>query len=471
MTGLRKTIAVCAAVMAMAPLPALAGPLPGNALDGDKQAWFYNKPGVSLEQYKQDMTYCRELAAKMTAGSTTAVSINPIAALVATAVVAAMDAAQDAGRRNAFADDCMVANVYRRFDIAGSAQRDFRTRLEGLDAVQLAAFVAAETPAEGVLGRVWVNSFQRSAPTEAVAPFRALHPGAIAHGPRSHTVAAARADKPFETAAGDAILVGSIRSATEALGNHSITLARIDPATGGGAMAPVGRRQRQAVPTFTLLQNASRADGRENVDTPRLHAFSVPPGHYALTGYIGGMQGVQMCLRTIAFEAKAGEVLHIGDWVSQSGEREVQTGAIVSTLLLVPNPNVVKVTSFAQLGLEGFNLESARAALAGAPAGSAERLAPAIWMNGAAYPCVPVAGAMAYASIYGFDLPGASPLNSLAVAVAAPAPDASPPVAAAAAVETPPPQAAAASEAPPQAPADQPAPPPPAAPTATPPGG
>ena len=349
--------------------PAAAGPLTASVLDSDDLAWFYNRPGVTVEEIGADQNACRGFAAMMLGAGAPSPGPYGLAGDVIGAIASA-------GLSVAYVDDCMMSKGYRRFDIADTRLRDFQTRFQALPAEQQLAYFSAETPPEGVLARRWSNTYWL--PREGDAAIQ----GARNFLPRAMTrdefnrVSQPGWVRPAEAnatpAAGEVLLVFTLRS------------------SGGNARFGLDRRTPDGEQAFTGRPNRANWPGIEprieDAQGPQAFVFAVPAGIYSLlyastTRY----NATTFCYGTIAIEAAAGQVIDLGDITIERG------GEVVDPL--APAPTI-------RMRIDQPPVTAERTALFGARAANAQAAA---YRNAFPRKC------QLFTRGYGFELPGAAP--------------------------------------------------------------
>lgn len=361
------------ALAALVSWPADAGPLASGGLDSDDAAWFYNRPGATLAQMNADHGECRVFGGRMMGSTRTAP--NPQYGLVGD-IIGAIAAA---GPAAALADDCMMSKGYRRYDVPNTRLRDFLRRYAQLPVETQALYAGAETPPEGILTRVWANDYwlaEDGAPLRADArSFTPVAPDVATFNqwgqPRRIRPAAGA---PAAPAGGDAIVFLTLRGPSS---RAFVMFDRRDPVTGLGSRAPVGGRER-----WPGFEASTEAEG----SVAQL-AFVIPAGVYALANVrTGRYDFTGFCLGTIAFEARAGEVIDLGEITVVPGDVVVDP--------LSPPPQ-------ARLRIVQPESDAVRAQALGAVA-FADRLQSAAYYNDFPRQC------QLFNRIYGIDMPGAA---------------------------------------------------------------
>jgi hypothetical protein len=214
-----------------------------------------------------------------------------------------------------------------------------------------------------------------------------------------------KAEERAEPAEGQAVVTATIRAAAKGHGSNTLIFARIDD-KGAWSTTPMGKKKRDRLPAFALgnmsFAMASR-ETKDNVDKPRRSTYVVPAGRYVLVAYeAAALRVTSFCLRSAAFEVKAGEAVDLGDFVSE----------IPAAQEPMKDPAVFKMQPLGRLAHSG-DLEIARAAL---PAGDPLKasLKPAEFVNGVNFACtttppgVNQVNGVDAPAIYGYDMPGAT---------------------------------------------------------------
>lgn len=342
-----------------------------SALDSDDMAWFYNREGESPERVAADQQECLNFGSGMYGGG----YVDPRYGLTGAVLMPIISA----GPTVAYADDCMMAKGYRRFNVPGRL-RQFQERLQAATPDILAAYAGASEPPEGVLSRVWVNTYWLPAGDEAA-------PGAEPRQftPRAMTLSEANrwgppdnirplsADAQVALEGDQALVVMTVRSPTGA----GLRFERSDPATGGAGIVRDGRRQRW--PSFDVRAGAEDT-------SPKRVMFAVPAGTYSLAAAWTWRwaNGTEFCLGTVAVQIEPGEIVDLGDF-------SLDRGAEVSALSTSPH---------VRLRIDQPALDAARLTLLGG-APLAERMRAARYVNKFPRQC------RLFNRGYGFDLPAA----------------------------------------------------------------
>jgi hypothetical protein len=367
-------IRTVAALMVLLCSTALAGPVSVSDVDGDDKGWFYNRPGVTLAEAAADWQACQDFAVAMTGTRPTGYGAGLFTDV--------LDAIEDVGQGRAFADDCMTALGYRRFDTHDPDIRAFETRVHSMTEAEQLALVSDEAPPEGTLARSWSNTLWTRDPSDELSlerrlPRRPFAPvGATAN---SEYVEPLDPHQPISLAADQALVLITLGWDSPSHSRPGINFARVNETSGLPDAVPWGRSGR---PTWVSIQAdvGRRARGAGAPWTTHL-AYVVPAGTYALMDAAASAGVFQLCLGTIAFTVEPGAVLDLGEVMIRPGSQE--SGTPFSLRFARPN------------------LESDRALLAGAP-DLAARLAAVQYRDEFTIACVP-----GYFPPYGIDLPGA----------------------------------------------------------------
>lgn len=363
-----KTIALVALIAPALLAEVCAQPTRHNYLDGDDLAWFYNRPGVTLEQYRSDDQYCANVAA-------TAVGGPPAAGTYGSGLAAdILSASLTPGWINGLHDNCMRVRGYRRFELRPGRQRDFvRELTQASDELRL-QYVSAITPPAGVFASEWRNEFLGSqtsvfaadlltpaAPTELLRRPEVFNQNFYYY--RGRTAEELTSGATLDPNKATVVLAMSTSERT-AFNRSLLLFLRTSPETG----AVPGANDH---PTFINL-----AEWDRDREPGRYQIFQVPPGRYALWRHTDASnKTADFCLRTTAFDVDAGDVVYAGRW-SLSGS---------------------------QLDVTMNDTEAAQQALALLAPDLGERMELATYHNGVRLPCG--AHTLQYFFQYGIDLP------------------------------------------------------------------
>lgn len=353
-------VALCAWIAAGA---ASAQPLALNGLDGGDKGWFYNRSGATASEAATDLAECRLFANQMR---------NPPNAFVPQRglVVELMAAALTAGFPHVYADDCMLARGYRRYDTENENIAAFQGRFAGMDEFAQTALAGAQQPVPGEPARAWDNSLWLPAESDPVviraerrllvAPGTGINPNPLQVQPLGDAAAVNLGDD-------HALLVVTLSASGFDRGRPTVVFARDNDQ---GFPDRVGAQRARRWPLVSVALRRADSDMRFT------RMFIVPAGRYALSG----VNGTQLCLGTIMFQAMPGDVLHLGDITMRAG------GSSVAPF---------------QLRIDSPDMAAARALLTRAPE-LAPRLRAVDYFNGFIHACQPPGWVS-----YGFDLPGA----------------------------------------------------------------
>jgi hypothetical protein len=379
-----RTIGAAAFLLAllMASGPA-AGPLRFDALNHEQKGWFYNRPNVTLEGAAQDIAACRQFASAMIA-ETQNVRIVPV--WIGT----------DARRYHVMVDTCMIGRGYRRYDTTDSSLAEFETRFGLMNAADRSALIGEEAPIEGTLARQWANSLWLHRSGDDLAP--SPRPPVAAWATLATSSSQFPIRRPLREGASVALRDG------EALLLITLRLD-VDPGMPAYLTRQAGYvsfvRESDSERPSWLHFSAEGRPGREQDPYPRTttRKFVVPAGTYALSA-AGAVVGPGLehsapgfCIGTVALRAEAGSILDLGEWVVRP--------------VAQAQSDVAPAARFG-LRVNMRSVEEGRALMSGYP-DLAARLAPAVYYNGYAAPCLQIT------DMYGFDIPGA-PLWSSSLA-------------------------------------------------------
>ncbi|UPT64107.1 MAG: hypothetical protein M0D54_06070 [Hyphomonadaceae bacterium JAD_PAG50586_4] len=350
--------------------PAHAGPLTASVLDSDDLAWFYNRPGASVEEVASAHNQCRGFGAMMVGGTATQPGPYGLAGDVIGAIASA-------GLAVAYVDDCMMSRGYRRFDIADTRLRDFQQRFSQLSLDQQAAYAGAETPPEGALARRWANTYWLASASDAPASTE----------PRNFTPHAVTVEVFNRWA--QPRWIDAAQSIATPGANEAIVVLRLR-SSAGRARLGFDRRTENGEAAFLEINGRQRWVGiepqmRSDAAEPQTISFVIPPGTYSL-GYFGTTRYdvSTFCYGTIAFNAAAGEVIDLGDFTIEHGGEAVDP--------LAPAPS-------ARMRIDQPAITPERASALGL---SAQYLSPATYTNNFPRMC------QLFSRAYGFELPGAA---------------------------------------------------------------
>lgn len=359
-----RVLAICAlAVLVQSSAYAQDAPIPDPA----ETALFYNRPGVTAAERDRVEAACREFAVEMLPRPTGPGEYGLVGAVI-TAVAQSRFEASFERQSQEYVDDCMIAQGYRRFQVAATSAERLQQRLSDRDASTQDEWAGGTSPPEGVLARAFTNSNWLPGPGDAaIAGMESVAPPQALAMTYSFGVGLPyRGQNPREEISlepTDAALVASIT--TTAPGDFSIALMAVDDAN--QPAISLGRRAR-----FFLA-------GHGNQTTTR--AFVVPAGRYVIVGVsyerLPRFTGRQFCLRTATFTLRAGETQYLGDFVMEiPDDREPDQFA-------GRRQGAFQAPRFR---INQAGLEVARAALSRAPQ-LASTLVPVSWSNGASFPC------------------------------------------------------------------------------------
>jgi hypothetical protein len=264
---------------------AAVGVAPAHAqfsLDGGKQAWFFNRPGVTAAEHKEDLRICGDFVAKMNKMKN---DIPPINQLLGELFV-------KPGYDNAAIAGCMHSMGYRRFDISGGKMKAFSTRLAAMTDQQLEDYVATETPPEGQLS-------QDNKMGPALAKPRMAEPMKLRGMPAMTNVA------EYDSAK-NAIVAVEFKDDLRFNAPLTLALAQLDAEKLELAKAADG-----FVPIYSVDNPKDKRKKTEAIT--KQGVFVVSPGTYILYGH-GVERLYASCLRTVAVQVRAGDVVDLGTW-------------------------------------------------------------------------------------------------------------------------------------------------------------
>lgn len=350
-------------------------------------AWFYNKIGATAAQRDFVLAECVEFSVQMTGQP----PVTLVPGLASDALIAIFGPDRDQAALE-YTDDCMVAENYRRFNVANIPLDAYGRAARKLDASALDALAGQEHPPEGELARQFGNDawLATSADGPVLDP-PAFSPSTIAG--LSHVImpSSARlyADGGFNTGKSKDIKPGP---------NDAVVVSAFRNTGGGMAGVTFAMTNQNGSPNRSAKSKGYLTHfGKDASDV--YSVFVAPAGRYVMAGVYSshGMNlGIaQYCIRTVSVEIRAGEVVHLGTFVAGSAPKRdksafggKRTGGEIAPQIRVEPPQ----------------LESGRQALARYP-DLASRLVPAKLTNGASFPCV--ASPAVFQDIRTMDLPNA----------------------------------------------------------------
>jgi hypothetical protein len=288
-------LAFAAALCAAVPASAQVSP---SELDSDDMAWFYNREGATAEQAAGALRECASFGNRMALVGQSDPQQYGLTGMGLMAIVSA-------GPRVAYADDCMMARGYRRFNVAGVGLRRFQERLQQSSPEVLNAYAGAATPPEGVPARVWVNSYWLPAagkadPTPEARDFAPYAATLQEVGWReTRTIRALDDDAQAAIGSNQALVVATVRSTTGA----GLRFDRAEPDT--GMLSIVDRKW-----LSFEVRTTNNDTGVKRV------AYVVPAGTYALGAAWTWRwaNGSEFCLGTVAVQVEAGQVVDLGEF-------------------------------------------------------------------------------------------------------------------------------------------------------------
>lgn len=316
-------------------------------------AWFYNNASASVAQFETDIEQCEVFGAERATGS----GAHQPWGLTGAVVLAMIESGSPA----TFADDCMMAKGYARYDVSGETLDQFHTRYAAMSDEEKGRWISGAVPPAGVLSRHPSNTNWLAAPNDSAAELRPVTPA-------TYTGRIGRFSRPrsdfgdLALAPGQVLLIGSIGSLNGDLA--VVTLTRVDPST--GRPDPLEDQRRIVFGTRS----------RE----PVTMGIVVEAGTYALTN----SDMTEFCLGTIAFDAAAGAVIDLG-------------------LITVDEEPTASGDSLAPVPTKRVRVDARPSPLREALMGRSRRVEPASYVNGMRVPC----HAAMRQSIAGIAMPGA----------------------------------------------------------------
>lgn len=366
---LRKSV-IAACMLATVCGDAFAGPIAFNALDTDDMAWFYNKPGITLEQLNTDTEACGRFASLV---------MNPM-----NEPGGLLFALNSGAPTRALLDHCMIARGYRRFNTADPNTRTFLSRYEAMSDAERLALAANETPPEGTLARAWANDYWiPELPADTTPRYIEMRPGFQEFAP--HALREIDLSRPIVVGDDETLVIVSIQAGSEQTRGGMIQFTRDNPETGAPDRVRMGENGSRRWPII-------RAQLRERDATaePRYFAYLAPSGFYDLLSVQArATASSQLCMGTIGFTAAPNAVLFLGNFVIERG--------LERTRMPYSEGFGVRV--------EMTDLANVRQQLAASP-DLAARLENADYRNGFVRQCV-YGGPISISPVHGFDIPGA----------------------------------------------------------------
>lgn len=221
---LRKSL-IAACLFAVMCGDAFAGPIAFNTLDTDDLAWFYNKPGITLEQLSADTTACGVFAGSV---------MNPTGSVSSGnygMTGAVLFALNSGAPTRALLDHCMIARGYRRFNTADRNTRTFADRYEAMSEAERLALASSETPPEGTLARTWANDYWIPEPAADSAPrYVEMRPGYQEFAPTN--LQAVDLNAPIVVGPDQTLVILSIQVGSERTRGGAVQFTRDNPETG-----------------------------------------------------------------------------------------------------------------------------------------------------------------------------------------------------------------------------------------------
>jgi hypothetical protein len=348
---------------------------------------YFNKPGADMEIHDADLRECRHQALQMVQpdlNTNAGAGHGLIGALVAAVIEGAMDSMYERRGLAANIENCMVVAGWRVVRMPDQDGQALAARDQFGQANQLAGLVGAQDT-QGEVVRTYGNEIAAGGavvfaqagdldkPSLSLTALAPLEEESVEKPDLPKMEKSARPPKPLapeklgQTPEGYAVVVVRLRGSGLQNG-ETLTLERAGPyieipawVDGQPASATA------SLPMKFLVKGGSRLE--------KTTAFAVPPGRWRLAGLSQGLFQLSLCLGAPAFDVAAGEVVFAGDFDLSAST--------------VPD----------------LDPATARAALAAAPA-LAERVRPAVYVNGYKSQC----GGAAY--LYAYEIPGAPFANA-----------------------------------------------------------
>ena len=313
-------------MIGLLPAESFAGPVIIKDLKRSKSAWFYNKPGATVESVARDKYNCTAFGHHM-------FTMSPFkdgdpfiehsgigGSLIGGAV--------SSGPIRGNTDDCMMSLGYRRFTTRDSTLKDFEKRFNGLSYDEKNKYFGDTTPPEGKLTRQWVNTFwlyedgeegpsvedrsylptrfdmSKSQKLSSIRPTFKDNPSVM-----MQSGATPLKTLPIDTSdANTSIVVVKIKPVSGKAAQ--VGFSRIDPIT-GEPNPIIGKKGKAKIPTLTLSHKTDQIG--------EFTVYEIPAGHYALS--FGRFHA--MCMKTVIFEAKGGDVTYLGDYTGLRNKEPV----------------------------------------------------------------------------------------------------------------------------------------------------
>ena len=312
------------------PAQSFAGPIIIKDLKRANSAWFYNKPGATIESVARDKYDCTAFGHYMFKMSPYKDG-DPYVKYPGI-LGSAIGSAASSGPIRGNIDDCMMSLGYRRFNTHDASLQNFQDRFETFSDSKKNMYFGDQTPPEGTLTRAWVNTFwfykdgekNPSVEDRSYLPVRfdisksqklaSIKPS-FRELPSVMTQSAATVIEKLplqRTDADKAIIVVKIKPVSGK--PAQVGFSRVDPVS-GEPNPVIGKKGKGKIPTLTV----SHKDDKIGAFT----VYEVPSGHYALSF----ARYHPMCMKTVIFEAKAREVTYLGEYEGFKNKESVHPSA------------------------------------------------------------------------------------------------------------------------------------------------
>lgn len=298
-------------------LPTHAKPL--KTLKGKKMAWFFNKPGVSMNTVMQDMKECVDVS-RLAQGN--AADANPEAANGL--LSAAWTGMLGGGRTNLDIANCMSSRDYQRFEILTETQKSFTKRLRAMDDKQIAEYFTSEEPPEGKLANYTPNglfysqgnSLRATGSVPKLKPQQVLPSILKFGGPlilnRKLTAKPITTSSKLDSEKATLVARMNFDGKAGRFERPDLLFVKRDPKNGFFDLTA------QKKPILFRIANHNA----ENL-VDGFQIMQAEPGQYILWQVNGRKQSsvTYTCLSTIVIDIKAGENIYLGDWTVMSDGR------------------------------------------------------------------------------------------------------------------------------------------------------
>ncbi|HEY1425865.1 MAG TPA: hypothetical protein VGF50_04260 [Caulobacteraceae bacterium] len=316
-----KQIAGAALAAAMLAMAGQAQADPVNLARASAPNTYFNRPGADLATHDAELRECMAMAARTAQGGGYAYSPSLVGALVAAAVVAAMDSVENNHALRANAENCMVVRGWRVVALPEDQAAAIAKLAQPEQAQKLRDWVGAANPPGEVI-RQWTND----AAVGATSKFEA---GKLVGGAPDLSFTArdrsqdAKLPDPASTSiwtryAGDAVPLkpGGFDKAAK---DEAIVVVFVK---GSGLHAGdtlefrrVGTDPDTPPHKTDKLPDLLRAyDNWVWHKAGQWYAFAVPPGRWRIGALseVGNNYELNFCLGAPSFEARAGDVIYAG---------------------------------------------------------------------------------------------------------------------------------------------------------------